>query len=189
MPPLRTCSWLVATAIAGALLALGVGPAHAAKQRPPAPAPPPPPVLRFPDTVSDTLLTELAQAGRVNRAQSPVPEEWNRWGCAAPEAQEMSVRAIAGALAQARLPIDLSAMVLAIARVESGFNPFSEHPISTACGLFQFVEGTWEVYQPSRETCFDPYVNAWAGVQHLSTLDHARLRDARKLLQVVPDEV
>jgi len=101
----------------------------------------------------------------------------------------MSVRAIAGALAQARLPIDLSAMVLAIARVESGFNPFSEHPVSTACGLFQFVEGTWEFYQPTRDTCFDPYVNAWAGVQHLSTLDHARLRDARKLLQGVPDEV
>ena len=50
------------------------------------------------------------------------------------------VSAVVDALSKARLPIDLSAMILAIARVESGFNPFSENPASTACGIFQFVE-------------------------------------------------
>lgn len=190
MGTLRVHRWLSRASVAASLLALlGARDVPAAKRKPPPPPPPPPPVLRFPDTVSDTLLGELVQAGRVTAALPPEPEEWKRWGRAVPEDQDLAVRAIADALALARLPIDLSAMILAIARVESGFNPFSEHPVSTACGLFQFVEGTWQAYQATRDTCFDPYVNAWAGVKHLSTLDSGRLRDARKLLQGVPDEV
>jgi Transglycosylase SLT domain len=186
----RVHSWLTRASVAAVLIALiGARDVRAAKRKPPAAAPPPPPVLRFPDTPSDTLISELTQAGRVTATLPPEPEDWRRWGRAVPEDQDLSVRAIADALAKARLPIDLSAMILAIARVESGFNPFSEHPISTACGLFQFVEGTWEHYQPTRDTCFDPYVNAWAGVRHLSMLDSGRLRDARRLLQGVPDEV
>lgn len=185
----RVHTWLARASVATMLLALlGAGDARAATRKPP-PAAPPPLVLRFPDTPSDTLISELTQAGRVTAALPPSPDEWKRWGRAVPDDQDLAVRAIADALAKARLPIDLSAMILAIARVESGFNPFSEHPVSTACGLFQFVEGTWEAYQPTRDTCFDPYVNAWAGVRHLSMLDSGRLRDARKLLQGVPDEV
>jgi len=190
MQTLRVHSWLSRAFVATTLLALlGTRDARAAKRKPPPAPPPPPPVLRFPDPPSDTLLTELVEAGRVTATLPPEPAEWKRWGRAVPEDQDLAVRAIADALAHARLPIDLSAMILAIARVESGFNPFSEHPVSTACGLFQFVEGTWEAYQPTRDTCFDPYVNAWAGVRHLSMLDSGRLRDARKLLQGVPDEV
>ncbi len=184
MPRLHT--WPTAASVAVVLLAVA-GAALAAKRRPPPPVPPP--VLRFPDAPSDTLIGELTQAGRVTAALPPTPAEWKRWGRAVPEDQDLAVRAIADALAKAHLPIDLSAMILAIARVESGFNPFSEHPVSTACGLFQFVEATWEAYQPTRDTCFDPYVNAWAGVKHLAMLDRGRLGDARKLLQGVPDEV
>jgi len=168
---------------------IGARDVRAAKRKPPPAAPPPPLVLRFPDSPSDTLISELTQAGRVTATLPPEPDDWRRWGRAVPEDQDLAVRAIADALAKAHLPIDLSAMILAIARVESGFNPFSQHPVSTACGLFQFVAGTWEHYQPTRDTCFDPYVNAWAGVRHLSMLDSGRLRDARKLLQGVPDEV
>lgn len=186
----RLLSWLGAATITAAMLVVcGASGARAAKRKPPPAPPPPPPILRFPDAPSDTLVIELAQAGRVTATLPPDPEQWKRWGRAAPEDQDLAVRAIADALAKARLPIDLSAMILAIARVESGFNPFSEHPVSTACGLFQFVEGTWQSYAPTRDTCLDPYVNAWAGVKHLSTLDTGRLRDARKLLQGVPDEV
>ena len=160
----RVPGWLSRALVAVTLLAvLGSGSAHATKRKPPA-APAPPPILRFPDTVSDSLLTDLTQAGHVSTDLPPDPEQWKRWGRAAPDDQVLAVRAICDALAHARLPIDLSAMVLAIARVESGFNPFSENPDSTACGLFQFVEGTWEMYMPSRQACFDPYVNAWAGV-------------------------
>jgi hypothetical protein len=187
--PARLDSWLARAAVAVALLAvLATGDARAAKRKPAPAPPPPPPVLRFPDPPSDTLLAELTRAGRVGTTLPAVPEEWKRWGCAVPEDQDLAVRAIADALAKARLPIDLSAMVLAIARVESGFNPFSEHPVSTACGLFQFVEATWQAYAPTRDACFDPYLNAWAGVRHLSMLDSRRLGDARKLLQGVPDE-
>jgi len=174
----------------GALVAvLDVGAAHAATRKAPAGPPPPPPVLRFPDAVPDALLGDLVQASRVTVSLPSEPDGWRRWGRAAPDDQELAVRAIADALAKARVPIDLSAMILAIARVESGFNPFSQHPVSTACGLFQFVEGTWQAYQPTRDTCFDPYVNAWAGVRHLSMLEQRRLREARALLTGVPDEL
>lgn len=187
--PIRLLSRLGAASIALAvLLVCQVTAARAAKRRP-RPAAPAPPILRFPDTPSDTLLSELAQAGRVTAALPPDPEQWKRWGRAVPEDQDLALRAVADALAKARLPIDLSAMILAIARVESGFNPFSEHPVSTACGIFQFVEGTWQSYAPIRDTCLDPYLNAWAGVKHLSALDTGRLREARTLLQGVPDEL
>jgi hypothetical protein len=187
--PVRTrCTWLDAVVVTAVLLA-AAGAADASKRKAAPVAPPPPPVLRFPDVVSDALLDELARAGRVTAELPPEPEQWRRWGRAAPTDQDLAVRAIADALAKARLPIDLAAMVFAIARVESGFNPFSQHPVSTACGLFQFVEGTWQAYQPTRDTCFDPYVNAWAGVKHLSTLDRGRLAGARRLLEGVPDEV
>ncbi len=186
----RALSRLRGALVAATLVAVaGAGEVYAAKRRKQPAPPPPPPVLRFPDAVSDRLLSDLAQAGRVTATLPPDPEEWQRWGRAVQDDQDLAVRAITDALAKARLPIDLSAMILAIARVESGFNPFSQHPVSTACGLFQFVEGTWQAYAPTRDTCLDPYVNAWAGVQHLSTLDAGRLRDARKLLQGVPDEV
>jgi hypothetical protein len=183
----RVPRWLGRALVAVMLVAVFGGGAHATKRKPAAPAPPP--VLRFPGTVSDTLLSDLTEAGHVTADLPPDPEQWKRWGRAAPDDQVLAVRAVCDALAHARLPIDLSAMILAIARVESGFNPFSENPDSTACGIFQFVEGTWEAYVPSREACFDPYVNAWAGVKHLSSLDTGRLHDARKLLQGVPDEL
>jgi hypothetical protein len=184
----RATTWLrLATVVALLPAAFAAGSARAAKRKPAAPAPPP--VLRFPDIVSDALLNDITQAGRVT-ADLPVdPEQWKRWGRAAPDDQDLAVRAVVDALSKARPPIDLSAMILAIARVESGFNPFSENPASTACGIFQFVEGTWESYAVTRDTCFDPYVNAWAGVQHLSRLNLIRLGDARRLLQGVPDEV
>jgi hypothetical protein len=189
MQTTRVPRWLGRACVAVALLAALIGSdANATKRKPP-PAPAPPPILRFPGTVSDTLLSDLTEAGHVTADLPPDPEQWKRWGRAAPDDQNLAVRAVCDALAQARPPIDLSAMILAIARVESGFNPFSENPGSTACGIFQFVEGTWETYIPTRDACFDPYVNAWAGVRHLSRLDSGVLRDARKLLQGVPDEL
>jgi hypothetical protein len=188
MPTSRATTWLRRASVVVLLpVALAAGSASAAKRKPAAPAPPP--VLRFPDIVSDALLHDLTQAGRVTADLPPDPEQWKRWGRAAPDDQDLAVRAVVDALSKARPPIDLSAMILAIARVESGFNPFSENPTSTACGIFQFVEGTWESYADTRDRCFDPYVNAWAGVRHLSKLDVARLGEARQLLRGVPDEV
>jgi len=179
-----------ASLVLGALvLALDAGDAGAAKRKAEPASRPPPSILRFPDSVPESLVSDLVQASGVTASLPTEPEEWRRWGRAAPDDQELAVRAIADALAKARAPIDLSAMILAIARVESGFNPFSQHPVSTACGLFQFVEGTWQAYQPTRDTCFDPYVNAWAGVRHLSMLEQRRLHEARTLLTGVPDEL
>src|SRR5262245_15854751 len=188
MPTSPATTWLRRASLVALLpVAFAAGSAGAAKRKPTAPAPPP--VLRFPDTVSDGLLHDLTQAARVTADLPPAPEQWKRWGRAAPDDQDLAGRAVADALSKARPPIELSALLPAIARVESGFNPCSEHPTSTACGIFQLVEGTWQSYADTRDRCFDPYVNAWAGVRHLAKLDMIRLGEARRLLQGVPDEV
>src|SRR5215467_3757487 len=76
----RVHSWLTRASVAAVLITLiGAGEVHAAKRKPPA-APPPPPVLRFPDSPSDTLISELTQAGRVTGTLPPEPEDWRRWG-------------------------------------------------------------------------------------------------------------
>src|SRR5262249_46609656 len=188
MPTSPATTWLrPASLVALRPVACAAGSAGAAKRNPTAPAPPP--VLRFPDTVSDGLVHDLAQAGRVTADLPPDPEQWKRWGRAAPDDQDLAVRAVVDALSKARPPIELSAMILAIARVESGFNPFSENPTSTACGIFQFVEGTWQSYAATPARCFDPDVTSWAGRRQLAKLDMIRLGDPRRLLQGVPDEV
>jgi len=131
---------------------------------------------RFPPSVSDEVVRELLQVGRVEPRGAHDANGWKRWGQAASDKQEAAMRAVIDALQGTRPPLSVAASILAIARVESGWNPYSENPNSTACGLFQFVKATWQVYSGTRETCFDPSVNAWAGVKHLTALyaDHVR---------------
>ena len=38
---------------------------------------------------------------------------------------------------------------------------------------------SWQAHASTRDTCVDPYVDAWAGVEHPSILEKGRLRDAR----------
>lgn len=98
----------------------------------------------FPRKVTDDLLRKLNDVGRVEFWSGKWEDDtWRRWGRATRAHQEMALRAVAEALAIARPPISLSAAILAIARVESGFNPYSQNPTSTACGIFQFIKATW----------------------------------------------
>lgn len=92
-------------------------------------------------------------------------------------------------LAAARPSLPVSAAILAIARVESGFNPYSENPNSTACGILQFIEATCEVYASPREACFDPNLNAWAGVRHLTSIYGEHVREALPPRPEMPDEL
>lgn len=88
-------------------------------------------------------------------------------------AQREAVRAI---LAQARLAgldIEDQAILLAIADIESGFNPLAQAQTTTACGLFQFVQRTGESFSLSVSECMDPWKNARAEVEHyISNYDH-----------------
>lgn len=50
---------------------------------------------------------------------------------------------------------------LRTARIESGFNPAANNPNSSAGGLFQFIDGTWNRYGGGRDR-FDPAASAEA---------------------------
>jgi len=149
-----------------AVVLLGPTPLYA-KDAPAAP--------RFPAAVSDLLLRDLVAIGRVEATMPREPDEWLRWGGAPVEHQASAMRAVVEALSAARPPIDVAAAVLTIARVESGWNPYSRNPTSSACGLFQFVHATWAAYEPEQNRCFDPKANAAAGVKHLIGLYRTRV--------------
>ena len=143
----------------------------------------------FPAKLSEAVLQELLAAGRVKeRPSGLLSDDWNRWGGGAPEHQEAALRAVIGALTIERPPLSLGAAILAIARVESGFNPDSENPHSTACGIFQFVKATWEAYGSPRELCFDPQINSQVGVRHLLSLYRNHVRDSVPCLAPTADE-
>ena len=80
--------------------------------------------------------------------------------------QKESVRAILFSARKAGLPIEDQAVLLAIADIESGFNPMARAPTTTACGLFQFVKRTGEMFSLATAECMDPWQNARAGVAH-----------------------
>ena len=81
-------------------------------------------------------------------------------------AQSEGVRAILFEARKAQLPIEDQAVLLAIANIESGFNPAAQAGITTACGLFQFVQRTGEMFNLSAKDCMDPWLNARAGIRH-----------------------
>jgi hypothetical protein len=143
---------------------------------------------RFPSTVSDQMLQDLVRVGSVEATFPRDADAWLRWGGAPLEHQVSAMRAVVDALSVERPPIGLAAAILAIARVESGWNPYSRNPTSTACGLFQFVKATWATYDDSQQRCFDSRANATAGVKHLTTLYRDRVAPRIELITAVTSE-
>ena len=125
---------------------------------------------RFPAILSESVLKDLVATGQVEPVTTRDPDAAIRWGTASPDLQESSIRAVISALIGSRPPLSVSAAILAIARVESGWNPESRNPSSSACGLFQFVRATWESYGTPHHDCVDPALNACVGVEHLTSL-------------------
>jgi len=68
------------------------------------------------------------------------------WGDASPEAQSKAIDAIITAAQKGGLDQHQTAYVLAMARVESGFNPDAAAGTTTAYGLGQFVGDTAKAY-------------------------------------------
>lgn len=81
-------------------------------------------------------------------------------------AQREGVRAILYQARKAGLSIEDQAVLLAIADIESGFNPMARASTTTACGIFQFVKRTGESFSLSANECMDPWLNAKSGVEH-----------------------
>ena len=57
-------------------------------------------------------------------------------------------------------------LALELGRIESEFNPSACNPVSSACGLFQFIDSTWETYCTGDR--FDPYDNTKCAMERLS---------------------
>jgi hypothetical protein len=104
-----------------------------------------------------------------------------RWGEVSRAEQRRSIREILRVLAerQPARPVGLAAY--AVGYIESGFNPTAEHPRTRACGLYQFLGGTWRDFARrdvagDPTACRDPGENAAAAITFLSHLYDTKLR-------------
>lgn len=92
------------------------------------------------------------------------------WGDATQATQRASIDAIRAAAKLAGMTSDQEAMVLAIAYVESGFNPDAAAGTTSAQGLGQFIRKTGEAYGLTDANRWDVNEQARALVQH--TMDN-----------------
>lgn len=98
-----------------------------------------------------------------------------RWGEVTREDHERAIREILRVLAERQPAKPVGLVAYAVGYVESGFNPTAEHPKTKACGLYQFLRGTWrdfarEDVADDPDACRDPRENAAAAITFLSHL-------------------
>jgi hypothetical protein len=89
-----------------------------------------------------------------------------RHGDATPSTQDEVVKLLIDEALVRGLSAHDAAVIVAIARVESGFNPDAAAGTTSAAGLGQFVRRTGEAYGLTDSNCFDARVNARALVAH-----------------------
>ena len=87
-------------------------------------------------------------------------------GDASKELQMRSIDALITAAKEHKLNLRDTAHVLAIARHESGFNPYAAAGTTSACGLGQFINDTWKDYHYKTEDRWDIKCQAEALVKH-----------------------
>lgn len=121
--------------------------------------------------ISDRTLDQIVSGARFGRpfdAERAAREGGREFlNVGAPHwIQRESVRAILYEARRAGLTLDDQAILLTIAEIESGFNPFARAPTTSACGLFQFVRGTGRLFGLAERDCMDPWRNARAEVEH-----------------------
>lgn len=134
--------------------------------------------------ISDQTVTKIIRSSRFTRnfngeqiQAGNVAREFLRVG--APEwAQREGVRAILFNARKSGLGIEDQAVLLAIAEIESGFNPMAKAESTSACGLFQFVKKTGEQFGLAQENCMNPWLNGMAGVQHYTANYQRRVQDS-----------
>ena len=92
------------------------------------------------------------------------------WGDASKEVQRRSIDAIRAEASKAGMTLEQEAMVLAIAFIESGFNPDAAAGTTSAQGLGQFIRRTGAHYGLTDTNRWDVQEQARALVEH--TLDN-----------------
>ena len=143
--------------------------------------------------MSDTIYPQMVQpkgAGyksdnikAYSHYREPIDDAPNRlagnsriWGDASPEVQSRVVDILIEAARDKGLSTRETAHVLAIARVESGFNPDAAAGTTSASGLGQFIDGTGRSYG-LHSNRFDAQDGARALVDHF--IDNRHLANSR----------
>lgn len=136
---------------------------------------------------TDTCWIEAADGcGPERESTQQLPAYWpegarrvaasgSRWGEVSREEQRRSIQEILRVLSerQPAKPVGLAAY--AFGYIESGFNPTAIHPRTKACGLFQFLEGTWRDFAPEAladdpTACTNARANVGTAITFLSHL-------------------
>jgi hypothetical protein len=110
-----------------------------------------------------------------------VAESGTRWGEVTRDEQRRSIREILHVLAERQPAKAVGLAAYAVGYVESGFNPTAMHPKTKACGLYQFLRGTWRDFARADvaddpDACSDARENAAAAVTFLTHLYEAHLQ-------------
>lgn len=108
-------------------------------------------------------------------------ESGARWGEVSRAEQQRSIREILRVLAERQPAKAVGLVAYAVGYVESGFNPTAEHPRTKACGLYQFLSGTWRDFArddvaDDPDACRNARENASAGITFLSHLYDTHLQ-------------
>ncbi|MGN7836919.1 peptidoglycan-binding protein [Stenotrophomonas sp. 22385] len=96
----------------------------------------------------------------------PLHGQSRRWGDASPEVQSRVIDSLIESSREAGLTPRETAYVLAIARVESGFNPDAAAGTTSASGLGQFIDRTGRHYGLNNANRFDVHAQSDALVAH-----------------------
>ncbi|MDV2451959.1 peptidoglycan-binding protein [Xanthomonas hortorum] len=113
----------------------------------------------------------------IDSADGRLHGESRRWGDASPQTQSRVIDSLIDASQDAGLSSRETAYVLAIARVESGFNPDAAAGTTSASGLGQFIDRTGAHYGVTTANRFDVQTQSQALVQHfIDNRDLARSR-------------
>ena len=98
--------------------------------------------------------------------------------------QRIGIWAVVREAERAELTQFETALALALVRSESSFAPQAKNKESSACGLFQFIEGTGQMHDLSWWECMDPIANARAGAASLVFERQRRPQQADSNLRV-----
>lgn len=113
----------------------------------------------------------------IDRTDGRLHGESRRWGDASPEVQSRVIDSLIESSRDAGLTPRETAYVLAIARVESGFNPDAAAGTTSASGLGQFIDKTGKHYGLTNANRFDVDAQSDALVAHF--VDNRNLARSR----------
>jgi len=133
--------------------------------------------IKHPGALPRSIVDHSHFNDPIENALGRISGRSRRWGDADVHTQRIVVCELTGQARDFGYSKEESAFLLAVARVESGFNPDAASSLSSASGIGQFIDKTGASYGLWEENRFDLRANTSALVRHLKKqLDNARKR-------------